>query len=451
MQVTETVSEGLRREFRVVVPANELETRVVERLGELKDRVRINGFRPGKVPVAHLKRIYGKAAMAEAIEGALRDVNTKIVADHGFRLAMEPQINLPEEQNAVEEVMAGKADLSYTVTMDILPPIQLADFKTISVEKPVASVSDAEVDEGISKIAEQNRPFVAKAPGAKAEMGDRVTVSFVGKIDGEPFEGGSGNDVQVLLGSKSFIPGFEDQLIGIAAGEKRVVKVTFPENYLSEKLAGKPAEFDVEAKAIDAPGEVKIDDEFAKSLGLESLAKLKDAVRGRLAQEHANVTRQKVKRALLDRLDDLHKFEVTPALLEQEFETMWKSVVAELEKEKKTFADEGTTEEAAREDYRKIADRRVRLGLVLAEIGHRNNIRVTDEELTKAIVDRARQFPGQEQQIWELYQKNPAAAESLRAPIFEDKVIDFLLELVNVSEKQVSREELYREDDAEAA
>jgi trigger factor len=451
MQVTETVSEGLRREFRVVVPANELETRVVERLGELKDRVRINGFRPGKVPVAHLKRIYGKAAMAEAIEGALRDVNTKIVADHGFRLAMEPQINLPEEQNVVEEVMAGKADLSYTVTMDILPPIQLADFKTISVEKPVASVTDAEVDEGISKIAEQNRPFVAKAPGAKAETGDRVTVSFVGKIDGEPFEGGSGNDVQVLLGSNSFIPGFEDQLIGIAAGEKRVVKVTFPENYLSEKLAGKPAEFDVEAKTIDAPGEVKIDDEFAKSLGLESLAKLKDAVRGRLAQEHANVTRQKVKRALLDRLDDLHKFEVTPALLEQEFETMWKSVVAELEKEKKTFADEGTTEEAAREDYRKIADRRVRLGLVLAEIGHRNNIRVTDEELTKAIVNRARQFPGQEQQIWEFYQKNPAAAESLRAPIFEDKVIDFLLELVNVSEKQVSREELYREDDAEAA
>ena len=451
MQVTETVSDGLRREFRVVVPANELEVRVVERLGELKDRVRINGFRPGKVPVAHLKRIYGKAAMAEAIEGALRDVNAKIVTDHGFRLAMEPQIKLPEETKAVDEVMTGKSDLAYTVTMDILPPIQLADFKTISVERQIADVGDAEIEESVKKIAEQNRPFIPKTDGAKAEKGDRVTISFVGKIGGEPFEGGTGNDIPVLIGSNTFIPGFEDQLVGMAAGEKRLVNVTFPENYLSEKLAGKPAEFDVEAKTIEAPGEIKVDEDFAKSLGLESLSKLKDAVKGRIAQEHSATTRQKIKRALLDRLDELHKFDVTPALLEQEFENMWKNVLAELEKEKKTFADEGTTEEAAREDYRKIADRRVRLGLVLAEIGHKNNIRVTDEELTKAIVDRARQFPGQEQQIWDLYQKNPAAAEALRAPIFEDKVIDFLLELVNVTEKKVSREELYREDDAEAA
>lgn len=451
MQVTETVSEGLRREFRVVVPANELEGRVVERLGEMKDRVRINGFRPGKVPVAHLKRIYGKAAMAEAIEAALRDVNAKIVTDHGFRLAMEPQIKLPEEGGAVDEVLTGKSDLSYTVTMDILPPITLADFKSIKIEKPVATVADDEVDEGIKKIAEQNRPFAGKAEGAKAEKGDRVTISFVGKIDGVPFEGGAGEDIAVLIGSGTFIPGFEDQLIGIGTGEERVVKVTFPEGYLSEKLAGKAAEFDVKAASIEAPGEVKIDDDFAKSLGLESLGKLKDAVKGRLAQEHTSVTRQRVKRKLLDHLDELHKFDVTPALLEQEFDTMWKGVLDELKKENKTFADEGTTEDAARADYRKIADRRVRLGLVLAEIGHKNNIRVTDEELTKAVVDRARQFPGQEQQIFDLYQKNPAAAESLRAPIFEDKVIDFLLELVNVTEKQVSREDLYRDDDAEAA
>jgi trigger factor len=451
MQVTETVSEGLRREFRVVVPANELEGRLVERLGELKDRVRINGFRPGKVPVAHLKRIYGKAAMAEAVEAALRDVNAKIVTDHGFRLAMEPQIKLPEEGGAVDQVLAGKSDLSYTVTMDILPPITLADFKSINIERPVASVADSEVEESLKKIADQNRPFSAKAEGAKAEKGDRVIISFVGKIDGEPFEGGTGEDIAVLIGSGTFIPGFEDQLIGIGAGEQRLVKVTFPEGYLAEKLAGKAAEFDVTAKSIEAPGDVKVDDDFAKSLGLESLTKLQDAVKGRLAQEHGAVTRQRVKRRLLDRLDELHKFDVTPALLEQEFETMWKGVLDELKKENKTFADEGTTEEAAREDYRKIADRRVRLGLVLAEIGHKNNIRVTDEELTKAVVDRARQFPGQEQQIFDLYQKNPAAAESLRAPIFEDKVIDFLLELVNVTEKQVSREDLYREDDAEAA
>ncbi len=451
MQVTETVSEGLRREFQVVVPVNELEGRLVERLGELKDRVRINGFRPGKVPVAHLKRIYGKAAMAEAIEAALRDVNTKIVTDHGFRLAMEPQIKMPEEENAVDEVLSGKSDLAYTVTMDILPPIQLADFKTISVDKPVAPVADSEVDEGIQKIAEQNRPFGPKAEGAKAEKGDRVSISFVGKIDGEAFEGGSAEDIQVLIGSNTFIPGFEDQLIGVGAGDQRLVKVTFPENYLSDALAGKAAEFDVKAKSIETPGDVVVGDDFAKSLGLDSLSKLKDAVKGRLTQEHAGVTRQKVKRMLLDKLDALHKFEVTPALLETEFETMWKGVVDEMAKEKKTFADEGTTEEAARADYRNIADRRVRLGLVLAEIGYKNNIRVTDEELTKAIVDRARQFPGQEQQIWDLYQKNPAAAENLRAPIYEEKVIDFLLELVNVTEKPVSREELYRDDDAQAA
>ncbi len=451
MQVTETVSDGLRREFRVVVPANELEGRVIERLGEMKDRVRINGFRPGKVPVAHLKRIYGKAAMAEAIEAALRDVNTKIVTDHGFRLAMEPQVKLPDEEAAIDAVISGKSDLAYTVAMDILPAVELADFKTIKLEKPIAEVTDAEVDEGIQRIAEQNRPFGDKGTGAKADKGDRLTVSFVGRIDGEAFEGGSGEDIAVLLGSGTFIPGFEDQLAGIAAGETRLVTVTFPENYLSENLRGKTAQFDVTVKSVETPGEVAVNDEFAKSLGLESLAKLKEAVKDRLTKEHAAQTRQKLKRRLLDRLDELHKFEVTPALLEQEFENMWKGVVAELEREKKTFADEGTTEEAAKEDYRKIADRRVRLGLVLAEIGHKNNITVSDNELTQAIVERARQFPGQEQQIWDLYRKNPAAVESLRAPIYEDKIVDFLLELVTVTEKAVSREELYRDEDTSAS
>lgn len=451
MQVTETVSDGLRREFRVVVPANELEGRVVERLGEMKDRVRINGFRPGKVPVEHLKRIYGKAAMAEAIEAALRDVNTKIVTDHGFRLAMEPQIKLPEEQAAIDEVISGKSDLSYTVAMDILPVVQLADFKAIKVEKPVATVADSEIDESLQRIADQNRPFADKGEGQKAEKGDRVTISFVGRIGGEVFEGGSGEDVPVLIGSNTFIPGFEDQLIGIGAGETRKVNVTFPENYLSDTLRGKAAEFDVTAKSLEKPGEVAINDELAKSLGLESLDKLKDAVKDRLAKEHTAQTRQKLKRRLLDKLDEMHKFEVTPALLEQEFENMWKGVLAELQKEGKTFADENTTEEAAKEDYRKIADRRVRLGLVLAEIGHKNNITVSDNEITQAIVERARQFPGQEQQIWDLYRKNPAAVESLRAPLYEDKIVDFLLELVQVNEKPVSREELYRDDEEAAA
>jgi trigger factor len=451
MQVTETVSDGLRREFRVVVSAGELEGRVTERLGELKGRVRLNGFRPGKVPVAHLKRIYGKAAMAEAIEATVRDMNAQIVTDRGFRLAMEPKVTLPAEESAVEQVMAGKSDLSYTVAMEILPPISLTDFKSIELQKPIAEVTDVEIDEGVQRIAEQNRPFADKGEGAKAQTGDRVTVSFVGKIEGQEFEGGAGEDVVVQLGSGTFIPGFEEQLSGIAAGESRKVNVTFPTNYASEKLAGKAAEFDVTAKSIETPRETTLDDQFAKSLGLDSLAKLKDAVKGRLQSEHNAVSRQKLKRALLDVLDDRHKFDVPPALVEQEFDNLWKVALAELQREGKTFADEGTTEEEAKADYRKIADRRVRLGLVLAEIGDKNNIKVTDDEVTRAVVERARQFPGQEQQLFELYRKNPEALASVRAPIFENKVVDFIFELAKVTEKPVSRDELYREDDDEKA
>ena len=448
MQVTETKADGLQREYRVVLPITDLETRVKARLTQLKDQVRINGFRPGKVPVEHLKRVYGRSAMAEAIEAAVRETNAKIVEDNGFRLALEPKVTLPEEEGTVENVISGKADLSYTVAIEILPAIKLADFKTLGIEKPVAEVSEADIDEGLKNIAEQNRPYAAKAEGGKAEKGDRVVISFVGKIDGTPFEGGTGEDIAVQIGSNTFIPGFEDQLVGIAAGEQRLLKVTFPPNYASEALAGKAAEFDVTAKSIETPGEVKVDDEFAKTLGMESLAKLRDAVKDRMQREFASMTRAKVKRALLDQLDETHKFEVSPTLVEQEFESLWKSTTAELQSQGRTFADEGTTEEAARADYRKIADRRVRLGLVLAEIGEKNKIQVSDEEVNRALVDRLRQFPGQEQQLYDFYRKNPAALANLRAPIFEDKVVDFLLELVKVNEKKVSREDLYKDDEA---
>jgi trigger factor len=451
MQVTATQSEGLRREFRVVVPQTELESRVSERLSEMKDRVRMNGFRPGKVPVDHLRRLYGRAAMAEAIEAAMRDVNAKIVSENNFRLAVEPQVTLPEEQKTVEDVIAGKTDLSYTVAMEILPPIQLADFKSITLEKAVAEVTDAEVDEGIRRIAGQNRPYSDKGEGGKAAAGDRVTVSFTGTIDGKPFEGGKADDIVVEIGSGTFIPGFEDQLIGIAAGETKTITANFPENYLSEALAGKSAEFVVTAKSIDSPREVQINDDFAKSLGLESLAKLKDAVRDRLSREHAAQSRQKLKRALLDALDERHKFDVPATLVDQEFDNLWKTMQAEMQRTKRTFADEGTTEEKAKEDYRGIANRRVRLGLVLAEIGEKNNIKVTDDEVSRAVVERARQFPGQEQQVWDFYRKNPDAVAGLRAPIFEEKVVDFLFELAKVTEKPVTREELYRDDEEPAA
>jgi len=315
----------------------------------------------------------------------------------------------------------------------------------------VVDVSDADVDEAIKRIADQNRPYAAKADGAKAETGDRVTISFKGSINGELFDGGTGEGVPVVIGTGQFIPGFEEQLVGMAVGETRTLKVSFPKNYASEKLAGQPAEFETTATLIEAPGDTKIDDEFAKTLGLESLDKLKEAARERLVAEFAGATRQRVKRALLDRLDDSHKFEAPPSLIEEEFNLMWNSIKAEMESSGKTFADEDTTEDAAKEEYQKIADRRVRLGLVLSEIGEKNKITVTDDEVGRAVIERARQMPGREKEVWDYYRNNANALAQLRAPIYEDKVVDFILELANVTEKKVSREDLFKDEDEKTA
>jgi trigger factor len=386
--------------------------------------------------------------MAETIEAAVRDANAQIVTERGFKLVRDPKVTLPEEKDAVEQVIEGKSDLAYTVAIEILPPIELADFKGIQLERLNAEVAESEVDEAVARIAEQSRPFAARPEGGKAESGDRVVIDFTGKMDGTPFEGGTGGDVTVHLGSGTFIPGFEDQLVGVAAGEKRTVNVTFPQVYPAAHLAGKNAEFDVTVKAIEAPQAVTVDDEFAKSLGLESLAKLREMVKERLTREHAGMSRQRVKRKLLDELDARHKFEPPPSLVEDEFNNVWKTVLDDLQSRKRTFEDEGTTEEKAKEEYRGIAERRVRLGLVIAEIGERNNIKVTDEEISRAVMERARQVPGREQEVWNFYRNNPDALASLRAPIFEDKVIDFILELASITEKTVTREELYKDDEA---
>jgi trigger factor len=449
MEVTETLSDGLKREFQVQVPAADLEARVAERLGELKDRIQLRGFRPGKVPVTHLRKIYGKAVMAETIEAVIRELNAQIVSERGLKLAMEPKVTIPNEASAVEKVIGGQSDLAYTLALEILPKIELADFKGIKLERQVAEVIEAQVNDALEKIAEQNRPFAVKAEGAKVEKGDRIVIDFAGRIDGAPFEGGTGGDVGVNVGAGTFLPGFEDQLVGMTVGEMRVVKITFPDNYLNTQLAGKSAEFDVTVKSLEAPGQVTLDDAFAKSLGLESLDKLKEAVKGRLQQEHAALSRQKLKRQLLDKLDEMHKFALPPTLAEDEFKNVWTTVENDLKAQARTFADEGTTEEKAREEYRAIAERRVRLGLVLAEIGEKNKITVTEEEITRAIVERARQVPGREQEVWEYYRKTPAAVAAIRAPIFEEKVVDFLIELATVTEKQVSREDLLKDEEDE--
>ena len=447
MQVTETLAEGLKHEFKVSVPASDLDAKAGAKLVDLKDKVKLNGFRPGKVPVSHLKKVYGRSVMAETIDQTIRDTNTQIFTDRGFRLATEPKITMPTEQNEVEELLSGKTDLTYTVAIEVVPQIQLADFKSFTVEKPVVDVSESDVADAIKRIADQSRPYTARAEGAKAENGDRVTINFKGTIDGVPFDGGTGEGIQVVIGTGQFIPGFEEQLIGIGAGETRTLKVSFPKNYASEKLAGQPAEFETTATVIEAPGDTVIDDEFAKTLGLESLDKLKEAARERLVSEFAGATRQRVKRALLDRLDENHKFEAPPSLIDEEFNLMWNSIKAEMESSGKTFADENTTEEAAKEEYRKIADRRVRLGLVLSEIGEKNKITVTEDEVGRAVIERARSMPGREKEVWDYYRSNANALAQLRAPIYEDKVVDFILELATVTEKKVSREELFKDDE----
>jgi trigger factor len=449
MQVTETLSQGLKHEFQINVPASDLDAKADAKLVDLKDKVRLNGFRPGKVPVSHLKKVYGRSVMAETIDQTIRDTNTQIFTERGFRLATEPKITMPTEEKEVEQILSGKSDLTYTVAIEVVPAIALADFKGFTLEKPVAEVTDPDVDEAIKRISDQSRTYAAKGEGARAESGDRVTISFKGTIDGTPFDGGTGENIQVVIGAGQFIPGFEEQLVGIAAGETRNLKVSFPKNYMSEKLAGQPAEFETTATAIEAPQTVEINDEFAKTLGLESLDKLKQAARERLTAEYAGATRQRVKRTLLDRLDESHKFEAPPSLVEEEFNLMWNSVKAEMESNGKTFADENTTEEAAKEEYHKIADRRVRLGLVLSEIGEKNKITVTDDEVSRAVIERARQMPGREKEVWDFYRNNANALAQLRAPIYEDKVVDFILELAHVTEKKVSRDELYKDDEEE--
>src|SRR6476660_4309964 len=421
MQVTETLAEGLKHEFQISVPASDLDAKADARLVDLKEKVRLNGFRPGKVPVSHLKKVYGRSVMAGTIDQTIRDTNSQIFTERGFRLATEPKITMPTEQQAVDDILTGKSDLTYTVSIEVVPPITLADFKSFTVEKPVAEVRDADVDEAIKRIADQNRSYAAKAEGAKAETGDRVTISFNGTIGGAPFEGGTGENIQVTIGTGQFIPGFEEQLIGIAAGETRSLKVSFPKNYANDKLAGQPAEFETTATLIEAP----------------------------LEAEFATATLQRIKRTLLDRLDESHRFEAPPSLVEEEFNLMWNSIKAEMESGGKTFADENTTEEAAREEYRKIADRRVRLGLVLSEIGEKNKITVTDDGVSRAVIERARQMPGREKEVWDYYRNNANALAQLRAPIYEDKVVDFILELANVTEKKVTRDDLYKDDDAE--
>jgi trigger factor len=442
MEVTETLNQGLKRELKVTVPAAELEQHLVERLKDLSQRVQLRGFRRGKVPVHHLRRVYGKSVMAEVVQQQLDDTSKKALADAELKPAYQPDMDLPEDTAEVENIMQGKADLAYTLKFEIVPPIELKDASDLELERWVVEVPEEEVERTLERLKTQYKDFEPRPEGAKAETGDRLTVSFVGRIDGEPFEGGTAEGVQIELGSGTFLPGFEEQLTGAAAGDELKVNVTFPEDYQVAELAGKPAEFDVQVTAVETPVETAADDEFAKKLGVESLEKLREMLKERLGSEYANMSAMKLKREVLDALDKLYDLELPEKLVEAEFQQIWSALTREMERENKTFEQENTTEEAAREEYRKIAERRVKLGLVLGTIGEKAGVTVAEDEIERALMERARQFPGQEREVYEFYRKTPNAMMELRGPIFEQKVIEHVIAGAKVTDKPVSREEL---------
>jgi len=445
MNVTETSANGLQRELKVIVGAEELEQRLSSRLDELKGKAHIKGFRPGHVPKEHLRKIYGRSVMAEVVQQTVAETSREALSQRDERPAFQPRVGLPEDEAEIDKIFAGQGDLAYTLSFEVLPKVDVMDLTGLALEKPVTPVTDKDIDQAIERILATNQNF--KPKDGTAKKGDRVTIDFVGKLDGEAFEGGTAQDAPILLGSGGFVPGFEEGLMGVKTGEERVVDATFPENYPEAQLAGKAVKFEVKVKEVAAPETPKLDDEFAKSLGVESVAQMRDTVRARMEQDRALASRLKVKRALLDALNEAHSFELPPTLVDNEFQAIWTQVMRDLEQSKKTFEDEGTTEEKARQDYRDIAARRVRLGLLLSEIGTRNQITVTDDELNRALLDRVRQFPGQERQVYDYYRNNPQMLGELRAPIYEDKVVDYVIELAKITEKPVSVEELYADAD----
>ncbi|MGK2739917.1 trigger factor [Tepidicaulis sp. LMO-SS28] len=437
MQVTESSADGLKRELVITVGAKDLDDKLSAKLEELKSQVQLKGFRPGKVPMSHLRRTFGKRVMTEVIQETVSESSQKALQEKDLRPALQPSIDIDGE---VEEVIDGKADLTFKMNFEIVPDITLADFSKVKLERPVADVAEDEVNEAVDRLAEQQTSYEKKE--GKAEDKDLVVIDFVGKIDGEAFEGGSAEGARLVIGSGQFIPGFEEQLIGTEAGQDVEVKVTFPEEYGAEHLAGKDAVFEVKVTEVQAPVAAKLDDEFAQRFGMENLEKLRDAIKEQIGKDYARVSREKVKRTLLDELDTLHAFELPPTLVEQEFEQIWHQFEHELEHQGKTIADADEPEDKLREEYRSIAERRVRLGLVLAEVGEKNQIQVQDAEINQAIAERARQFPGQERQVYEYFSQNPQALAQVRAPLFEDKVVDFIIELADVTDKPVSKEEL---------
>ncbi|MCI4644702.1 MAG: trigger factor [Hyphomonadaceae bacterium] len=444
MEVTETKVEGLSRSYQIRVTQSELDQKLDAKIKEIQPQMRLKGFRPGKVPPSHIKKMFGKSLMGEMIEGLVKETNEKAIEDAQVRPASQPQINL---EGQIDDVIEGKADLAYEMHLDVMPEFEPVDPTTLEIERPVAEVSDEEIDEALAKLAEQNMKYEPRGKTAKARDGDAVVIDFVGKIDGEVFEGGTAEGATVVIGQGRFIPGFEEQLVGVKAGDETELNVTFPEDYQAETLAGKDAVFEVKVEEIRAPEQPEVDDEFAKGLGLEDLDQLKDLMTQQIRGEYDGASRAKAKRKLLDALDKAHDFDLPSGMVEQEFKQIWAQFEQEKEAGRLDEEEAAKPEDELKDEYRRIAERRVRLGLVLAEIGRKAEVQITEQEVQQALISEARKFPGQERQVIEFFQKDPNAMAQLRAPIYEDKVVDHILEVATVTDTTVSKDDLFAEDE----
>jgi|CXWL01.1.fsa_nt_gi trigger factor len=442
MQFTERLSEGLLRVYDVIVPASELQQQLNAKIEEVRPRMRINGFRPGKVPASHVRKVYGASMMQDIITETVQKSTKESLERAKARPASEPTLDLKSD---LKQVAAGEADLQFEVSLEIMPSFEPVDLKSIVIARPVAAVSDDQVADALTELARVQRGFEDK--DGPANKGDAVLVDFVGHIDGEAFEGGSAKDAQVVIGSKQFIPGFEEQLVGARAGDERVLKVSFPDDYAVDALKGKAAQFETTIKVVRAPKQGDPDDAWASELGFDSLGALKEALRQRIENDHAAQSRAKAKRVLFDKLDASHDFDLPPRMVEAEFAQIWRQIEGDKAAGRLDASDAEKTDEQLKGEYRAIAGRRVRLGLLLAEIGQRHKIEVSDQEVAQAIAVQARNFPGQERKIFEMYQQNPNLVVQVRAPLYEEKVVDYVMELVNVTNQTVTREELFAEDD----
>jgi trigger factor len=445
MQIVEKSGEGLSRVYGVTVPMADLNSKLEARIAEVTPTLNIKGFRPGKVPTAHVRRLYGKALMSEVVEQTLSESTQKVLEDNKLRPAGDPDLTPEGDMNAV---MDGKADLGFQIAIDIMPEFEPVDPATLSLKRPVYEPTKAEVDEAVDELAKQNRTYETKTgKTVKAKDGDMVVIDFLGKVDGVAFEGGAAEDAELVLGSGQFIPGFEEQLVGAKPGDEVAVKVTFPAEYQAENLKGKDAVFDVKVKEVKGPVDAPADDAFAEKLGVENLEKLRELLKTNLEQQYAGASRFKLKRALLDQLDTKHDFPLPPKMVEAEFASIWQQVLQDKEQGGLPPEDADKTDDQLQAEYRKIAERRVRLGLVLAEIGRANNVQVTEQEVNEAMLTEARRYGPQAQQVYDLFRQNPNAQAQLRAPIFEDKVVDLIVEKAKVKDTKVSKDELMKDDD----